>query len=1286
MLKQRSLGLEHTTPYASSKFTQYSTQLLCLQQNFLLQWNDENHLLFALNTLRLDWTGLDEREDAEDNFQNTLRHQRFRKTHARFASSEGHCDVYNLLGGRDGMQWSMPNMFEPSPGFDSGFSQMGIVSDKAALQVGFFWDFPFLPPLHSIVAPYSHFTLIGSDEFGPLRKFIREKQAAQIIGHVTYNTSSSSSSYKVYVALCFNKTVTSATEPGKHCFCKSYLHKEKVKRGGGREKDDRCSQKRIKVVRCAVARSRRQMAGAPPLRAELVETPTARWQERSLRTCRLPYVEQNVASHREKGIRIKEREPGEVIFARSTCWRKYAYPPSPINFAPPPNNPTDGTRQPLGVTWLGRATNQEPRGGGGGGPEPHYYDNIQKRKINAGRGREQIDEKKRPRERAAAIISGLAIHPAHLKRELEVVGREMEEHNYTRQGCASLRAHNRQQPWRGMAAKTQGLLGQLYSDLLHAKYLEEPALDLATDFYASKIVGSDVEVLTQCKFPLCRSTNTPVQKFDTCEKRRAGLRDRPIVQASQPDEYRLFTVKWSGVRKRECAEESATVAPAGELQRRDCRVSRNNEPAGASTAKTRPTNVSSPHAVSAQTTEPNMRVRAGPELPSAGGMGAYGPSFCAVNAPRIHLMCHAIAHALASHCARRPSRTSYPPPPPGTKFREMRHHSVTKYGRYSVAMQFILSAETVLSNGKKLETPEVNTQRSAFIRRANNSQTLRGHILDNLAPHPSSVGDHLRLWPAREYETAPECKGGGNGRPPRETHRQVASSRWGKSGSDTGSRFALLGSERSSHCATAAPVMVIDTERCVSTACCNKAGKREILEITRGPTASSGTIPTFEDPGMTRPGIELGSPGWKASRLPTTPLLPLVLRSEDGNTARHARRSDEALGVRVIAARIAPSFLTLNAVFPRGSIPLLTVSGKLRNLHIFAIRRQTGTSTAVLNTQHHSGRAAINSQQVPTPHDVGWRREGRQKKKTKTKKALIQPAASGVKTAARARGERGMYGSMGRGWGRGVGTISQFAVLPARGAVASADCFFSPTPPATATPARPGDPGQAPAPHNARLLAISRHTHDNPLTPHHSHSPAGGCVIHPATRPPRHPCTQDDIHSLLRTYPTRLSKCQPPAAQSVGTPPIWVAGGFVFESRANCARFPARVTPQISACENRTGLCRWSADFLSDLPFPPPLAFRRCYILASLHPHRLSTPRFVTPLAANLAILATCQPVFPSAFLKGGKTRVSRQNRRLGRGSCRGKRLGIGEIGRKRLGIGEIGRKRTGSQICALLN
>ncbi|KAJ8896995.1 hypothetical protein PR048_002341 [Dryococelus australis] len=45
------------------------------------------------------------------------------------------------------------------------------------------------------------------------------------------------------------------------------------------------------------------------------------------------------------------------------------------------------------------------------------------------------------------------------------------------------------------------------------------------------------------------------------------------------------------------------------------------------------------------------------------------------------------------------------------------------------------------------------------------------------------------------------------------------------------------------------------------------AGKREIPNKTRRRTASSGTTPTYENPGVTWPGIEPGSPWWEAGRL-----------------------------------------------------------------------------------------------------------------------------------------------------------------------------------------------------------------------------------------------------------------------------------------------------------------------------------------------------------------------------------------------------------------------------------
>ncbi|KAJ8889753.1 hypothetical protein PR048_009255 [Dryococelus australis] len=48
-------------------------------------------------------------------------------------------------------------------------------------------------------------------------------------------------------------------------------------------------------------------------------------------------------------------------------------------------------------------------------------------------------------------------------------------------------------------------------------------------------------------------------------------------------------------------------------------------------------------------------------------------------------------------------------------------------------------------------------------------------------------------------------------------------------------------------------------------------GKREIPEKTNRPATSSGTIPTCENPGVARPGIEPGLPGWEASRLTARP-------------------------------------------------------------------------------------------------------------------------------------------------------------------------------------------------------------------------------------------------------------------------------------------------------------------------------------------------------------------------------------------------------------------------------
>ncbi|KAJ8882368.1 hypothetical protein PR048_014172 [Dryococelus australis] len=56
-------------------------------------------------------------------------------------------------------------------------------------------------------------------------------------------------------------------------------------------------------------------------------------------------------------------------------------------------------------------------------------------------------------------------------------------------------------------------------------------------------------------------------------------------------------------------------------------------------------------------------------------------------------------------------------------------------------------------------------------------------------------------------------------------------------------------------------------------------GKREIPEKTRLAVASSGTIHSRENPGVTRPGIEPCSSWWEASRLTAQPPRPLCVSS-----------------------------------------------------------------------------------------------------------------------------------------------------------------------------------------------------------------------------------------------------------------------------------------------------------------------------------------------------------------------------------------------------------------------
>ncbi|KAJ8881276.1 hypothetical protein PR048_017754 [Dryococelus australis] len=71
-------------------------------------------------------------------------------------------------------------------------------------------------------------------------------------------------------------------------------------------------------------------------------------------------------------------------------------------------------------------------------------------------------------------------------------------------------------------------------------------------------------------------------------------------------------------------------------------------------------------------------------------------------------------------------------------------------------------------------------------------------------------------------------------------------------------------------------------------------------------------------------------------------------------------------------------------------------------------------------------------------------------------------------------------------------------------------------------------------------------------------------------------------------HKTTLLTCERRACQ-VKVPILWGvrAGWVAMAERLACS--PPRPCHQIFACGNRAGRCHWSAGFLGDLPFPPPI-------------------------------------------------------------------------------------------------
>ncbi|KAJ8896115.1 hypothetical protein PR048_001457 [Dryococelus australis] len=95
---------------------------------------------------------------------------------------------------------------------------------------------------------------------------------------------------------------------------------------------------------------------------------------------------------------------------------------------------------------------------------------------------------------------------------------------------------------------------------------------------------------------------------------------------------------------------------------------------------------------------------------------------------------------------------------------------------------------------------------------------------------------------------------------------------------------SMAANEKQGHCGTSPTKQLL------------RQPDKKIPEKTRRPAASSGTIPTCESPGVTRPGIETGSPWWEASSPTAQPPRSSLLMNEAGPYLGQAlyRRRGEA--------------------------------------------------------------------------------------------------------------------------------------------------------------------------------------------------------------------------------------------------------------------------------------------------------------------------------------------------------------------------------------------------------
>ncbi|KAJ8894612.1 hypothetical protein PR048_007276 [Dryococelus australis] len=137
---------------------------------------------------------------------------------------------------------------------------------------------------------------------------------------------------------------------------------------------------------------------------------------------------------------------------------------------------------------------------------------------------------------------------------------------------------------------------------------------------------------------------------------------------------------------------------------------------------------------------------------------------------------------------------------------------------------------------------------------------------------------------------------------------------------------------------------------------CKGGGKRENLEITRPPAASSSTIPTCENPGGAPPEIEAGSPWWEASALATASAIA------SSRSYKKARSAINALKVQLQAAKQSTHMLkNIHSRLPTSvqsmsrqsqcsrvlQAPSRTV-GPTRRFHALSFIQATNTSLAIV--------------------------------------------------------------------------------------------------------------------------------------------------------------------------------------------------------------------------------------------------------------------------------------------------------------------------------------------------